>query len=125
MYNGNWKLRRWGEVLEVTWHTRYEDIDSIVNGCTRDQNIIRYRLVKVEIVRRHGEYCDLKMQFVYINEYHMQKLAVLRTEDFNKDEVYEEIVKTIRSFEDQDYILQFQYDKDFRKRKFVVLCFEK
>ncbi len=46
-------------MFEVIWHIRYEDIDSVVNGCT------------------------------------------------------------------QDYTLQFQYDKDFRKRKFIVLCFEK
>ena len=59
------------------------------------------------------------------NEYHKQKLAVLRTENLDDDEVYTEIVKTIESFKDQDYTLQFRYDKEFRKRKFVVLCFEK
>ena len=125
MFDEIGKLRRGRKMFQVSWHIRYEDIDSFVNETTRDENIYGYRLVKVEIARRYGECCDLKMQFVYNNEYCKQKLAVLRTENLDDDEVYTEIVKTIESFKDQDYTLQFRYDKEFRKRKFVVLCFEK
>ncbi len=119
------EIGRQKKMFEWIWHIRYEDIDSFVNGTTRDENDCGFRLVKVEISRRYGEYCDLKMHFVYVNEYRKQKLAVLRTENLDNDEVYAEIVKTIESFKDQDYTLQFRYDKEFRKRKFVVLCFEK
>jgi len=119
------EIGRQKRMFEWIWHIRYEDIDSFVNGTTRDENVYGFRLVKVEIARRYGEYCDLKMHFVYVNEYRKQKLAVLRTENLDDDEVYAEIVKTIESFKEQDYTLQFRYDKEFRKRKFVVLCFEK
>ena len=119
------EISRQKRMFEWIWHIRYEDIDSFVNETTRDENVYGFRLVKVEIARRYGKCCDLKMQFVYNNEYCKQKLAVLRTENLDDDEVYTEIVKTIESFKDQDYTLQFRYDKEFRKRKFVVLCFEK
>lgn len=106
---------------ERIYHCRFVDLEDIIDGFTADENVRGNRLIQVQIIRSYGTFCDVKMLFLHVDEFLDQKVVVLKIESF----VFKEcrIEETIEEF--NEYKLQFRYDRDFRVRNFVILCFER